>query len=124
MNWRWVQSTGELFKMGDPVITPFATGYAGSGSGRNNPDLQCIRDIGPIPRGWYTLERATDRPAPLTIRLQPDAGTDMCGRSGFLIHADNKDRPGWASEGCIVIRDPDKRQQIDQSGINRLEVVR
>lgn len=124
MNWRWKQSTGELFKMGDPVETRFAAGYAGSGAGENNPDLQCVQDIGPIPRGWYTLEAAKNKPAPVTIPLTPDPTNDMCGRNGFLIHADSKLFCGWASDGCIVIADQATRIAIRDSGIDRLEVVR
>jgi hypothetical protein len=123
MNWRWQQSTGELFKMGDPVMTPFATGYAGTGSGKNNPDYQCVSDIGPIPRGWYTLATSVSHPAANTIPLVPDAANDMCGRSGFLIHADSASKPGWASEGCIIIPDAAKRREIASSKITRLEVV-
>ncbi|WP_242154920.1 DUF2778 domain-containing protein [Sphingomonas sp. BAUL-RG-20F-R05-02] len=74
--------------------------------------------------GWYTLEGAVDHPAPVTIPLRPDAGNDMCGRTGFLIHADNVAFPGWASDGCIVIGDRAKRAAIRDSGITRLEVVR
>ncbi|WP_375428096.1 tlde1 domain-containing protein [uncultured Sphingomonas sp.] len=124
MHWRWRQSTGELFKMGDPVAAPFATGYAGAGQGRNDPDLQCVQDIGPIPRGWYDLGMVVNEPAPVTIPLTPDPANDMCGRSGFLIHADSITRPGWASDGCIVIADRRKRQDIAASGMHRLEVVR
>lgn len=124
MDWVWKQSTGELFRRGSPVVTPFATGYAGLGAGRNNPELQCAKDIGPLPRGWYTIGPATSEPAPVTLPLAPDTANDMCGRTGFLIHADNVQRPGWASNGCIVILDRTKREQIRDSGVNRLEVIR
>lgn len=123
MNWVWKQSTGQLFMQGSPVTTPFATGYAGSGSGKNNPDYQCVQDIGPIPRGWYTVGAETDDPAPVTLPLTPDADTDVCGRTGFLIHADSINRPGWASEGCIVIGDRGKREKIRDSGERRLNVI-
>ena len=66
MEWVWKQSTGELFLRGSPVTTPFATGYAGYGEGRNNPDMQCVQDIGPIPRGGYTMGLA-----PLSLPLTP-----------------------------------------------------
>lgn len=123
MEWVYKQSTGELFLRGSPVIAPYATGYAGSGPGRNNPSLQCAQDIGPIPRGWYTLGATTSSPAPVTLPLEPDAANEMCGRTGFLIHADNVTRPGWASEGCIVISDRTKREAIAASGVTRLQVM-
>jgi hypothetical protein len=35
------------------------------------------------------------------MRLQPDASTNVCGRSGLLIHGDNT--IGIASAGCIIL---------------------
>jgi hypothetical protein len=124
MEWLWKQASGELYLRGSPVVAPYARGYAGLGAGKNNPDLQCVQDIGPIPAGWYTIGQATADPAPLTLPLQPDPGNEMCGRSGFLIHADNIAKPGWASNGCIVIGDRTIREKIRDSGVNRLLVVR
>lgn len=122
MHWRWKQSTGELFAFGSPQVGAIATGYAGAGSARNNPDYQCVEDLGPIPRGWYEIGAERDSPAPVTLPLTPDAGNDMCGRSGFLIHADSVARPGWASQGCIILG-KSAREKIRDSGATRLEVV-
>ena len=85
--------------------------------------MQCIQDIGPIPRGRYTIGSATDHPSPFTLSLTPDPANDMCGRSGFLIHGDSVQLPGWASQGCIVIADPLIRKKIAESGIDQLSVV-
>lgn len=123
MEWLYKQSTGELFLKGSPVITPFAVGYSGCGSGKNNPDMQCVKDIGPIPKGWYTLGEILDEPAAYTIKLIPDVSNEMCSRSGFLIHADSIQRPGWASQGCIIIPDATKRESIANGGVKRLEVI-
>lgn len=123
MEWVWKQGTGELFLRGSPVTTPFATGYAGLGEGRNNPNLQCVQDIGPIPRGGYTIGPARDTPAPLSLPLTPDASNDMCGRFGFLIHGDSRRFPGRASDGCIIIAERAKREEIRASGITRLVVI-
>jgi len=105
------------------VTAPFAIGYSGVGSGKNNPSLQCVQDIGPIPTGWYTFDGISDTPASYTIKLKPDASNNMCGRSGFLIHADSVQRPGWASQGCIIIDDSIKRKNIANSGVQRLQVI-
>ena len=123
MDWLYKQSTGELFLRGAPVTTPWVVCYSGAGSGKNNPDYQCVKDIGPIPRGWYTISSVSQTPAAYTLVLTPDAGNDMCGRSGFLIHADNIQLPGWASEGCIVVNDATKRRTIAETGPTRLEVI-
>ena len=123
MDWVWKQSTGGLFHRGSPVVTPYATGYSGAGQLQNDPDSQCVSDLGPIPRGWYTIGAATATPAQVTLPLTPDPSNHMCGRTGFLIHADNVHRPGWASEGCIVIADRQKREGIRDSGDHRLEVT-
>lgn len=123
MDWVWKQSTGEMFLRGSPVTTPVANGYAGLGAGKNNPDLQCVQDIGPIPRGRYTIGSEVQEPGPITLPLTPDPGNDMCHRSGFLIHADNIHKPGWASDGCIVIPDRSKRERIRDSGVLTLLVI-
>ncbi|MFN5127262.1 MAG: tlde1 domain-containing protein [Sphingomonadaceae bacterium] len=120
-------STGHLFYLPSVTNVPFATCYAGTGSGKNNPDMQGVSNIGPIPSGWYTIGETRDEPAPFTMVLTPDAGNNMYGRSGFLIHAENVALPGWASNGCIVIVDRTKREQIAKlkdEGVNRLQVIR
>lgn len=122
MMWVYKQSTGEIFLRGSPVTTPVGKGYSGAGTGKNNPDYQCVQDIGPIPRGQYDIGGETNNPSPVTLPLHPDSNNDMCGRSGFLIHGDNVERPGWASSGCIILN-RDVREKIRDSGINRLEVI-
>lgn len=104
------------------MVAALAKGYSGLGAGKNNPELQCADKIGPIPRGWYTIGASTDNPAPVTLPLTPDTANTMCGRSNFLIHADNVQLPGWASEGCIIF-DLTARQRIVSSHVARLEVI-
>ena len=113
-----------------------AVGYAGFETGKNNPAMQDVRGIGPLPRGLYTITGpeciGTDFPCPdckgatshkhgpYVLRLHPDPSNEMHGRSGFLIHGDNG--KGTASEGCICIaRSP--RQQIVSEGYAEVEVV-
>jgi hypothetical protein len=119
---KYSQSTGDLFNASGTLVD---TGYAGKGAGKNNPDQQCVADIGPIPRGFYAVRRAVTHPklGPLAIRLDPDAGNDMCGRSGFFIHGDRVSDPGNASEGCIIMKRA-TREAVDASLDKRLQVVR
>lgn len=118
----YYQRTGELYSTSSPTTNPLASGYSGAGSHTNNPNSQCIHDLGPIPTGWYSLSNIQDignlRQA---IRLTPDSNNNMCGRTGFLIHGDSQNSPGWASAGCIILKLSD-RQKIDGAGFDRLEV--
>ena len=100
--WTYVQSTGRLYFNG----TPIATGYSGQGDGKNNPALETVKNVGPIPAGrWRVQGSPFDSPAngPFCLRLRPCEGTDTHGRSGFLIHGDSLSAPGTASHGCIVL---------------------
>lgn len=82
-----------------------ATGYSGAGSGKNAPTEENIRNVGPIPVGIYDIEAPIDSPThgPYALPLMPSYENVMYGRSGFLIHGDSVERPGQASEGCIIM---------------------
>lgn len=92
------QSTG-IIRRGDVLV---GKGYSGQGEGRNNPAMESIRSVGPIPRGQYHIGPAYDAPGlgPCIMPLTP-VGHDALGRSGFFIHGDSK--KGNASHGCIVL---------------------
>ena len=119
--WTWHQRDG---RMDSPDGKPFATGYAGRGAAKNDPDSQCVRGQGPLPRGVYRLVRVYDSPktGPFTIELVPDRANLMCGRGAFRIHGDSAAHPGWASEGCIVLP-RSARDAIWASKVHLLEVV-
>lgn len=91
--------------MDDAAGKSFAIGYAGRGDEKNDPDKQCVKGRGPLPRGRYRMVRVYDSPktGPFTIELEPMPDNAMCGRGDFRIHGDGIARPGWASEGCIVL---------------------
>ncbi|NCB95285.1 MAG: DUF2778 domain-containing protein [Negativicutes bacterium] len=112
MPWTYKQSTGEIFLDGEL----FATGYSGKGIGKNNPVMQYVKNVGPVPEGKYTLSDAFYHPhkGPVCIRLHPVKQEQMHGRSGFLIHGDSIKRPGEASEGCIIVNKT-TRLAIDRS---------
>ena len=117
--WKYVQKSGEMFR-GDELIE---IGYAGRGNGKNNPDMQCVKDTGPIPRGWWTILSATDQgPTKLSLPLTPDTQTDTCGRSAFYVHGDSISNPGTASRGCIILP-RSTRRCISESGDTRLQVI-
>jgi len=120
--WVYEQITGRLLS---PTGGLMATGYSGAGEGKNNPSEENVQNVGPIPEGFYDIEPPEDSPThgPFALRLLPDAGNQMFGRSEFLIHGDSIERPGQASEGCIIMP-RFAREQIWNSTDHRLQVVK
>ena len=100
-------STGKLFGTDGSLIE---TGYAGGDKGLhkegiNNPNMQDVPDIGPLPEGIYTMGTPVEGThlGLLAIPLTPENTNTMFGRSGFYIHGDVIGAPGTASDGCIVM---------------------
>lgn len=120
MTWQYTQSTGEIKLNGELC----GIGYSGAGSGKNNPEAEAQHNVGPIPRGGYTIGEPQDTTThgPFVLRLTPVAGNFCCGRSGFLIHGDSVKNPGSASEGCIILPRA-VRENIWESGDADLEVI-
>ena len=119
--WTFNQKTGELQQDGRHV----ANGYSGAGQGKNNPDLQHVRNVGPIPQGEWTVAGPPVDSAehgPYVLRLEPSDATETFGRSGFLMHGDSKTAPGTASHGCVIMP-KFVREEVWQSGDRTLEVV-
>ncbi len=112
------QATGKLTLDGKDV----GTGYSGKGEeGKNKPDKEKDKNVGPIPRGLYKIGKAKMwKGMENVFDLTPD-GHDAHGRTGFLIHGDSKQNPGNASEGCIILS-PVIRKKIAESGVTRLRV--
>jgi hypothetical protein len=121
--WTYEQDSGFL-------ITPegvklFPPGYAGKGEGKNNPQMQDVVSVGPLPCGFYTAtELIQDDPqtGQYTIVLTPDAENEMFGRSGFRCHGENPAHPGDSSDGCIVQIRPN-RMEFWESPDHRLQVI-
>lgn len=120
MTWTYKQATGSLSHNGNYV----ATGYSGAGDGKNNPAMQDVRNVGPIPVGEYVIDDPCDTRThgPYVLGLTPAAGNNMCGRSGFLIHGDSVVHPGTASQGCIIVPRL-VREDIWKSGDTALTVI-
>lgn len=100
--WTYSQITGALRDAEGAIV---AIGYAGHGEGKNDPEAQHIRNVGPLPRGLYRIGDAIAhrKLGPASLPLTPDAGNVMHGRSGFYIHGDSIKAPGTASTGCIIL---------------------
>jgi len=119
--WTYSQETGELQHDGQHV----SNGYSGAGVGKNNPEMQNVVNIGPIPRGEWTISGPpanTNDHGPYVLRLEPAANTQTFGRSGFLMHGDSKESPGCASHGCVILPRA-VREEVWNSGDRKLEVL-
>ena len=100
--WVFASLSGEFIS---PANVMFGHGYAGNGKGLNNPKMEDVHNVGPIPRGVYSIGAFFNSPGdkgPLVCELTPCEGTNTFGRSGFMIHGDTPAANHTASEGCIV----------------------
>lgn len=119
--WTYSQRTGEPQQDGKHV----ATGYSGMGSGKNNPEMETVHNVGPIPHGYWTIVGPpinTAEHGPYVMTLKPSGDTPTFGRDGFLLHGDSKESPGCASHGCVIMP-RSVREQVWNSGDRDLEVV-
>jgi hypothetical protein len=120
---RFNQSTGEVTHQG----SHFSWSYSGHGNGVNNPSMQYVPGIGPIPVGTYTIGPPFVHPhaGAVCMRLTPNPGTDDHGRDGFMWHGDNIAANHTASEGCIISPRVDREAAANavNHGDNQLEVV-
>ena len=110
--WTFHQDTGREF---DENGILQARGYAGRNAGKNNPAMEGVKGIGPLPRGRYRgveLFEVHPTVGKYAIRLEPDAETRAriiaYGRNpdSFFNHGDSSEHPGLASHGCIVTYKP------------------
>ena len=123
------QSTGILT---DSNGLQLAHGWAGHSDGKNNPDAQTMRGVGPLPRGTYSIapwEAMHGHLGPMVAKLIPDSTNNMRASDGgdrdsFYIHGPSTgSNYGQESNGCIVLLRAD-RVTLKNCGDNRLEVVR
>lgn len=121
--WTYNSTTGEVT---DPDGNACATVcYSGHEDGLNNPAMEQIHDVGPIPRGEYLIGEFfndTDGKGPIVAHLYPMTETDVFGRSGFMIHGDNILGDKSASHGCIIAA-RQLRTAIQESGDKVLKVI-
>jgi hypothetical protein len=118
--WEYSQSSGVLQRGSYAAV-----GYSGAEpDGKNNPAMQSVHNVGPIPQGqWTIVGPPVDLvpEGPYVLRLEPQPSTITFGRSGFLIHGDTTP-PGNASQGCIIMPRP-TRQAIWASEDYQLNVT-
>lgn len=122
LKWEFNNQTGQLSQNGNPA----GFGYSGHGLGVNNPAMQSIGSVGPIPEGAYIIgpqqiNVTGSGSLPASMRLVPFSTNGMHGRTGFLIHGDNSNGDQSASKGCPILS-RDVRDLIGSSGDNTLEV--
>lgn len=123
--WVWKQDEGELWR--DSAMV--SKGYSGKGRGVNNPALQNVRGVGPIPKGDWRIMNVYNsaRVGPFVLTLwrkdsKLDDYDETTGRSAFRIHGDSIRAPGTASKGCIILPRL-VRERIWKSGDRDLRVV-
>lgn len=117
--WNYQQDNGLLTRDG----VHCGTGYSGHGPGRNNPAMEAVHNVGPIPRGKYTIGAFFDDPGgkgPIVCHLTPDPENEMHGRAGLMMHGNNASND--ASHGCMVLARL-LRELVRDSGDTELEVV-
>lgn len=118
MTWAYRQSDGQLTLDGEFK----GYGYSGTGEGRNNGDMQAVPNVGPIPKGTYTIGPwyNDEHLGPCVMHLDPTPDTNTFGRIAFRIHGDNKNHD--ASHGCIALG-PSLRWPIAHSEDRELSVI-
>jgi hypothetical protein len=97
---KYEQITGKLFD-GSKLV---GVGWAGHLQGRNDPSMESIKNVGPLPRGLYTIEDPVDNThlGPMAFPLTPDPKNEMFGRNDFYIHGASVEHPALSSDGCII----------------------
>lgn len=102
--WQYSQSTGALTDASGVLC---GIGYSGHGQGVNNPAMQAVPDVGPIPAGLWSVGPPQDdlRMGPFVLALTAMPPTVTFGRGGFFVHGDSVESPDaeQASHGCIVL---------------------
>lgn len=121
MPWEYSQSSGEIRHNG---VLVYDKGYSGKGFSKNQPDMEKIKDEGPIPREtWHIGQPYNSHDiGPFALPLSP-IGHNAHTRTDFRIHGDKRSDPGNASKGCIILP-LDVRKRVVASGDYALYVVR
>ena len=127
--WTYEQSTGIVR---DENGTIQGIGWAGNGPGLNNPDFESVRNVGPLPKGFYTIGTPYDHTpengyprnlGPYVMNLTPDDSNEMYGRGDFRIHGAAITNPDMSSDGCIVQARPARERIWNGNLDHRLQVI-
>lgn len=118
----WFTEDGNILldENSNPVV-----GWSGKGEGKNNPAMQDVHEVGPLPCGTYRIcpwEEEHDHLGHLVAFLKPYPDNEMFGRDAFFIHGPSATHYGQESKGCCVVPHIG-RVAIMNSGADTLEVV-
>ncbi len=118
--WIYSQSSGNLYNDTGKNVS---TGYSGYAEGKNNPKLENVVSLGPIPKGLWVIGEVYDskNAGPYALPLYPHLH-NACGRTYFRIHGDSAAHPGEASHGCIILN-RSVRQEIYSSMDRLIKVI-
>lgn len=119
MSWIYSQTSGNLWNPDGQMV---GTGYSGYGDGKNNPKMQHVRDVGPIPQGWYLIRETTTTCGPITVVLEPLDPDVMFDRNNMRMHGQTAKNMGKASKGCII-QPPLVRKPFSEAVGKMLRVV-
>lgn len=100
--WHYLQKTGDLI---DPEGKMAGAGYSGHGAGLNNPSMEAVHGVGPLPVGRWHIgpwEASHGHLGPVVAALMP-VGFNPHDRSAFFIHGDNLAMNHTASDGCLIL---------------------
>lgn len=125
MTWEYIIKTHTLRQNGKKLTS---VAYSGKGVGKNNPEMQSVENIGPIPVGKYQIGPAYNHSqlnrkkklGEVVMDLDP-VDHSAYKRTAFRIHGDSSKHPGEASDGCIVLG-REFRVAISASGDTDLRV--
>ena len=127
--WEYSQSTGNLYYVNNQTgaTALVSRGYSGAfGQGLNNPAMESVANVGPIPRGKWSIgapHNELGSHGPYVMNLTPGKGTNTFGRTLFRMHGDKLSGPPFhASHGCIILG-PAIRHKIWNSGDHELVVI-
>jgi hypothetical protein len=127
--WTYHQKTGNLIAPNGQLA--HQGGYSGYGEYRNNPEYEFMKGLGCLPKGFYIIDWAFNATGfgPVVMKLIPNPGNKMYGRSGFLMHGVSVDNPATpedesllSSHGCICMPRM-VRDQVNQSLDRMLQVI-
>ncbi|QAR33411.1 DUF2778 domain-containing protein [Geovibrio thiophilus] len=96
-------------------------GYAGINRGLNNPAMEQVPFVGPLPKGIYEITGHNSDIATYNILLEKIKVDSK--RDSFRIHGGKPEPDRTASQGCTIL-DLTTRKKILASKIQYLEVVK
>ena len=114
--WIYHSDTAQLYA-GNGIL--FGHCYSGNRAGLNNPAMESVHNVGPIPAGYYRVGTFFDdlEPNPpdglehkgphvcYLITVAADGCTQIAppyDREGLMVHGDNKKANFSASKGCLI----------------------